>query len=266
MARTKILMRCIKLTIAYDGTSYSGWQRQPGQLTVQGALESAWKSLTGESVRIAGSSRTDAGVHALGQVASLVTESRLETRILRNGLNAKLSTDIVVLEVEEAPADFHATDTARRKRYRYQIHNHRLRTVLNQRITWHVPYALDVEAMHRAGQGLVGRHDFACFQSVGSQRESTIRTIHELLVRKGQGGEPDRVDIEVEGDGFLYHMVRTIAGTLVEIGRGARPETWIADVLASRDRSLAGPTAPPHGLFLVSVHYHSQLNLPNSNS
>ena len=248
-------MSCYKLTIAYDGTAYSGWQRQPGLATVQGALEAAWAAITGEVVRIAGSSRTDAGVHALGQVACVRTESKLESTVLRRGLNAKLGPDIVVLQVDDAPDDFDASGDVVSKRYRYRIHNSRLRSVFDRCYTWHVPHALDVAAMHRGSQALVGRHDFAGFQSAGSPRETTVRTIFDLSVRAGQGGCTDHVDIEVEGDGFLYNMVRAIAGTLVEIGRGARPETWVADALAAQNRSKAGPTAPPHGLFLVRVNY-----------
>jgi len=254
-------MRSIKLTIAYDGTAYCGWQRQPTQPTVQGTLELAWMNITGEEKRITGSSRTDAGVHALGQVASVETESTLEAAVLQRALNAKLPDDIVVVDAADAPIGFDAIRDTRRKRYRYQIHNSTIRHVFGRTSWWHVPQPLDVFKMDRAGQTLVGTHDFASFQSSGSERESSVRTIYELAVTgqrqegaaAGQGRGGDWITICVEGDGFLYNMVRTIAGSLVEVGRGARPVEWMADVLAAQDRKAAGPTAPPHALFLVRI-------------
>jgi len=261
-------MACFKLTLAYDGTEFHGWQRQPEQRTVQGELERAWLEITGETARVAGASRTDAGVHAGGQVASVESATQLSPDALLSGLNAKLPDDAAVRRVELAPDGFHATHDSRRKRYRYSFYNDHRRPVFTRRHAWHVPSRLDVAAMHRAAKGLIGKHDFASFQSVGSKRESTVRTIFDAEVQsragRGRGGDADHgaddetaalIDFEVEGDGFLYNMVRALAGTLVEIGRGHRDDKWIAEVIAARDRSVAGQTAPPHGLTLLWVAY-----------
>ena len=175
--------------------------------------------------------------------------------MLQKALNAELPPDMAVLSAAEAAADFHATSSARRKRYRYQLDDGPVRDVFERRYVWHVRTRLDATAMHRAAQALVGTHDFSSFETSGSPRESTIRTVFELAVARGQGGAGDRITVEVEADGFLYNMVRTIVGTLVEVGRGAHDEAWPAEVLAARDRNAAGHTAPPQGLFLVRVDY-----------
>jgi tRNA pseudouridine38-40 synthase len=260
--------RWLKLTVAYDGTAYAGWQIQPDQPTVQGVLERAWQELTQETVRLTAAGRTDAGVHALGQVVGLSTDTRLTNNDLHRGLNALLPDDVAILAVVPARDGFHATHDALAKRYRYQVHYGRTPPVFDRRYTWHYPHALDTAAMHRAGQALVGTHDFASFESTGSERPDSVRTIHELSVthvaeflRNSEAAvseklpNGDRVTIEVAGDGFLYNMVRAIVGTLLEVGRGRRDENWPAEVLAARDRRRAGQTAPPHGLFLVSVEY-----------
>jgi tRNA pseudouridine38-40 synthase len=261
-------MAVFKLTLAYDGTDFHGWQRQPELRTVQGELERAWAEITGETVRTIGASRTDAGVHAAGQVASVESETRLSPESLQSGLNAKLPYDAVVRSVEVAPTDFHATHSARRKRYRYSFYNDRRRPVFARRDSWHVPTPLDVAAMHRAAQSLVGTLDFASFQSAGSERKSTVRTIFSAEVghraEQGRGGRAPGlndneigalIDLEVEGSGFLYNMVRSIAGSLVEVGSGRRDRDWIAQVIESRDRAEAGQTAPPQGLTLLWVGY-----------
>jgi tRNA pseudouridine38-40 synthase len=248
-------MRSLKLTVAYDGTAYAGWQIQPDKPTVQGTFEAAWQKLTQESVRVNAAGRTDAGVHALGQVVGVSTQTRLSNDDLHRGLNAVLPEDIAVLAVEDAGERFHATYQATGKRYRYQIHNGRTRSVFDRRYAWHYPHPLDVAAMHAAGQGLTGRHDFSSFESAGSERPDSVRTVTELTVARGSDSLVDRVSIEIAGDGFLYNMVRSIVGTLVEVGRGNRDTTWPAEVLAARDRRQAGQTAPPHGLFLVHVDY-----------
>jgi tRNA pseudouridine38-40 synthase len=248
-------MRWLKLTVAYDGGAYAGWQVQPDEPTVQGALEAAWLEITQETVRITAAGRTDAGVHALGQVVGVETSSRLSNGELQRGLNAMLPPDVAVLSVEDAREGFHATYDAQGKRYRYQIHNGRTPSVFERHWTWHYPQLLDAELMHRAGQALVGRHDFSSFESAGSERPDSVRTITELTVERGGGEMADRITIEVAGDGFLYNMVRAIVGTLVEVGKGAREVSWPAEVLAACDRRQAGQTAPPHGLFLVSVQY-----------
>ena len=269
-------MSFFKLTLAYDGAEFSGWQGQPGRRTVQGELERAWQEITGEAVRVNAAGRTDAGVHAAGQVVGVESSTLLRAESLLGALNAKLPADVAVIAVELAPEGFHATHDANRKRYQYTIYNDRRRPVFLRRYAWHVPSPLDAEAMHRAAQSLVGTHDFACFQSVGSERESTVRTIFAVDVNANRAGEEgpiaapgsvglssessslesdSLVTIEVEGDGFLYNMVRAIAGTLVEVGRGKRDEHSLTDVLASLDRCRAGQTAPAHGLTMLWVQY-----------
>jgi tRNA pseudouridine38-40 synthase len=248
-------MRTLKLTLAYDGTAYAGWQVQPGQSTVQGALETAWHEITGESIRALASGRTDAGVHALGQVVGVRTESSMETDVLRRALNARLPHDIAVLEATDAVDGFHAIRDARRKRYRYVIHDAPVRDVFRRAYCWHYPSRLDAEAMGRAARALLGKHDFSSFETSGSPRQSPVRTIHGLDVPRGEREGCDRITIEVEADGFLYNMARAIVGTLVEVGRGAQDESWPGEVLRAADRRAAGPTAPPQGLFLVRVEY-----------
>jgi tRNA pseudouridine38-40 synthase len=195
--------------------------------------------------------RTDAGVHALGQVVGLSTESTLSIADLHRAVNAVLPEDVAIVSVEEAPDDFHATHNAKRKTYRYQIHNGRAPDVFNRRYVWHYPQPLDAATMHAAAQALIGKHDFASLESAGSERPDSIRTLFALSVKR----EADRITIEVTGDGFLYNMVRAIVGTLVEVGKGRRDVAWVAEVLASCDRRRAGQTAPPQGLFLIRVEY-----------
>lgn len=243
--------RWLKLTIGYDGTNFAGWQAQPQRRTVQQALEDAWRQITGEEPSMTASGRTDAGVHALGQVVGVQTACGATTESLARGLNAVLPSDVVVLEAREAPRGFHATYDSLSKTYRYQIHNGRARPLFDRDYVWHVHKPLDAVEMGRAGEGLLGRRDFASFETAGSERTSTVRTLHELNVVRNQ----DRIDITVTGDGFLYNMVRAIAGTLVEVGRGARDPAWVAEVLAARDRRAAGPNAPPQGLVLAKVRY-----------
>jgi tRNA pseudouridine38-40 synthase len=251
-------MRTLKLTLAYDGSAYAGWQVQQGQKTVQGVLEAALARITGQPVRAVASGRTDAGVHALGQVVSFRTESRLAAGVFQRALCAELPEDMAVLEAAEAPQSFHALRDAVRKRYRYVIHDGPVRNVFQRHYCWQYPYGrLDVPSMRRAAGALCGMHDFTSFQTSGAKRRTTVRTIFDLDVLRGEGGLCDTIRLEVEADGFLYNMVRTIVGSLVEIGRGARPESWLADVLAAADRRVAGPTAPPQGLFLVRVEYGS---------
>jgi tRNA pseudouridine38-40 synthase len=246
-------MRNIKLTISYDGTDFHGWQRQAGLRTVQETLEEAIKRLTLECAPTTASGRTDAGVHALAQVAHFLTTSQLSTDTLVRGLNAFLPPDLRILEAEDKPQAFHATLDARSKRYRYVIDNEPIANPFQLRYCWHVRRPLDETAMDRAGQFLRGRHDFHSFETDWPNRMSSVRTILDLcVVRSG-----DFVTIEVEADGFLYNMVRSIAGTLVWVGLGKRPTEWVAEVLAAEDRVAAGPTAPARGLFLVEVRYAS---------
>lgn len=247
-------MRSLKLTLAYDGTHYAGWQYQPDRATVQGALEEAIWQVTRERTRIRASSRTDAGVHALGQVAGWETECPLPEAVLQRALNARLPDDVVVLDVAPAPAGFHPTRDALRKRYRYVIDDGPLRNPFQRAYSWHFRTRLDAEAMGRAAQSLVGRHDFRSFETSGSPRPDSVRTVEEIVVRR-ESLPAERIVVEVQADGFLYNMVRAIVGTLVEVGRGARQPAWVASALAAQCRSAAGPTAPPQGLFLVRVDY-----------
>jgi tRNA pseudouridine38-40 synthase len=244
-------MRNIKLTLAYDGTDFHGWQRQAGLRTVAGVLEDALSQLTGEPVVTTASGRTDAGVHALGQVACFLTGSKHSTATFTRALNALLPPDVRILDAEEKPEDFHATLDAKSKRYRYVIDNGEVASPFSLRYSWRVRRPLDEDAMARAGGLLLGRHDFHSFETDWPNRTSSVRTIYELSVVRAGGV----VNIEVEADGFLYNMVRAIAGTLVLVGTGKRPAEWVVDVLAAESRVEAGPTAPPQGLFLVVVRY-----------
>jgi tRNA pseudouridine38-40 synthase len=248
-------VRSLKLTLAYDGTAYVGWQWQDNGLSVQQMLETAWTSVTGETTRITGASRTDAGVHALGQVASLASESTLRADVLRRALNATLPLDVVVLDVAEAFDGFDAITHSRGKRYRYVIQDGPIRDPLTQRHSWHIPRRLNDDAMREAAKCLLGTHDFASFQSVGSNRVSTVRTMTDVRLDRGRGVVCENLQFEIAGDGFLYNMVRAIVGSLVRIGRGRCSVAWMKEVLEACDRRRAGPTAPPQGLFLVSVDY-----------
>ncbi len=249
-------MRTIKLTVSYDGTDFAGWQTQHGSPTVQAALEEAIEKITGARPSTLASGRTDAGVHALGQVVGFRTESQLPPAVLQRALNAKLPRSVAVLDVAEVHAGFHATHDALRKRYRYVIHDGPVRDVLARRYAWHYAHGqLDVEAMQRAANALVGTHDFSSFETTGSPRKTSVRTVYELRIERGRGEGERFVTLEIEANGFLYNMVRTIVGTLVDVGRGARPEAWPGEVLQAMDRRRAGRTAPPQGLFLVHVCY-----------
>ncbi len=247
-------MRNIKLTLCYDGTDFHGWQRQPGPRTVQQILEEALERLTGVRPTTTASGRTDAGVHALGQAVHFLTASRHPTDTFVRALNALLPHDVRVLEASEVAQSFHATLDARSKRYRYVIDNARIASPFQLRYSCHVPQSLDSAAMGEAAAALLGRHDFRSFETDWPNRMSSVRTILDLAVER-QG---DSVTIEVEADGFLYNMVRSIAGTLILVGTSKRPVSWVADVLAAESRVEAGPTAPPQGLFLVVVRYRSE--------
>jgi len=247
-------MRTLKLTLQYDGTAYVGWQRQPSGISIQQLLEEALAPIEHGHVTVHGAGRTDAGVHASAQVASVGATNLLNEPTLARALNAALPPDVRVLSVEEMPADFHARFDARSKTYEYRIVNAPLVSAFLHRYVWHVPQPLDAEAMRTAAAALVGTHDFAGFQGVGTPVASTARTIFSLDVEDGGGFDLPLV-IRVTGDGFLRHMVRNIVGTLVEVGVG-RWDPWRPlAVLDSKDRSQAGRTAPPQGLFLTHVAY-----------
>jgi tRNA pseudouridine38-40 synthase len=247
-------MRTLRLTLAYDGTNYAGWQRQTNGLSVQQVLEEAFAPLLPDGARtpaMHAAGRTDAGVHAIGQVASLRVDLDLPADAVRRALNVRLPADVRVLEVADMPPGFHARFDATGKAYRYRIATGPIVSPFDRWFVWHVPHRCDLEAMRRAGAMLVGRHDFASFQASGSAKIDTVRTIRALsIVRRGE-----EIVLDVEGDGFLRHMVRAIVGTLVEIGSGTQDPDWIGGVVAARDRRAAGPTAPAAGLTLVRVTY-----------
>jgi tRNA pseudouridine38-40 synthase len=251
-------MPTFKLTLAYDGSDFAGWQRQPDRRTVQGELEAAIGRVTQSQAKCIASGRTDAGVHALGQVVSFTSDTRLPPDVLTKALNAELSEDMLVFEVAQAPASFHALRDALRKRYRYLIQDGKLSDLFARKYVWHVYQRLDVDSMRAASQVLVGTHDFASFETAGSPRLTTVRTVLDLVVERRQAELTDRVVIEVEADGFLYNMVRNIVGTLVAVGKGREAVGWPAEVLAARDRTKAGMTAPAQGLFLVGVVYPTE--------
>lgn len=245
-------MRNVKLTIGYDGTEFHGWQTQPGLRTVQETLESAIAELTGVRSFANASGRTDTGVHAVGQVVNFKTASGHPLHVVRRAFNALLPEDVVVKEAEEVDEAFDACRHAVRKLYRYVIHDGQTRDLFLRRYAWHVPWpGLDVAAMRAASQALVGTHDFHSFETEWPHRKTSVRTITRLAVNR----MGDNVWIDVEADGFLYNMVRSITGTLVNVGRGYWPADRVATILASEDRRVAGPTAPPHGLFLIRVTY-----------
>jgi tRNA pseudouridine38-40 synthase len=245
-------MRNIKLTLSYDGTEFNGWQTQPGLRTVQETLEAAIAAVTGEErVRVIASGRTDAGVHALGQVVNFRTVCGLAPDVLLRAVNAHLPPEVVVREAADVPASFDANRDARRKLYRYVIHDGAVHDPFLRRYYCQSRCRLDADAMRRAAEPLCGQHDFRSFETEWPNRRSSVRTITHLTVSRFG----DWIWLDVEADGFLYNMVRAIAGTLMNVGRGYWPESRVAEVLRAEDRTLAGPTAPAEGLFLVRVSY-----------
>jgi len=249
--------RGICLRLAYAGTRYSGWQVQPGRMTVQGTLAAAITAISGETLMPRGTSRTDAGVHALDQIVAFTTTSPLAPGVWLKALNAHLPADISITAACATPADFDPFAVAVRKRYRYRVHDAIAKPVLSGHEVWRWRGRLDCERMHEAAAALVGRHDFTSFEAAPSTRRSKVRTIHALEVRRVAGANGAELEvwpevwIEVEGDGFLHNMVRIIAGSLVMVGAGRRPPEWLAAALAARRRPAAGPTAPPQGLVLL---------------
>ncbi len=248
-----------KITLAYDGRDYVGWQRQLNGTSVQSIVEDALAVLDGRQVVVMGASRTDAGVHALGQVASATLLRDIEGPALVRALNALLPAGIRVSEAIDVPATFHARFDASAKTYRYRIWNHEILDPLERFGVWHVPSPrLDLDAMDAAARLFEGEHDFIAFQASGAVRTSTERSIFSSRVRSAPamfGGDRNLVEYEVRGDGFLRHMVRTMVGTLVEVGRGRQDASWVPEVLAEKERANVGQTAPACGLFLVAVHY-----------
>lgn len=265
-------MKTIRLRIAYNGTHYSGWQTQPERKTVQTEVESAIEKLTQQKVNLLCAGRTDAGVHALGQVASFRSDFKIPPHRWRPALQSKLPEDIVILESDEVPEDFHATYAAISKRYRYVIYNSQVDHPFWKDFVWRIAQELDAEKMNEAAQSLVGKHDFRSFESHWPNKATSVRTIKAVSVQRlaqwdlwspahsGKAGnrakpEGEFIVLEIEADGFLYNMVRTITGTLVNVGRGRWPLEDVQRILDAQDRKTAGGTAPASGLYLAKVYY-----------
>ncbi|MCU6711699.1 tRNA pseudouridine(38-40) synthase TruA [Paenibacillus sp. J5C_2022] len=244
-------MRNIAIKVSYDGTDFNGYQIQPRGRTVQGELEKAIRHLSGEEVTLIGSGRTDAGVHAMGQVCNFRTTSAIPVERWAIALNTRLPGDVIILEAWEVPYEFHSSKSAKRKTYRYTIDNGKFPDVFRKRYRFHHPARLDTEAMSRGLAHLIGTHDYTSFTSTHSTKPSHIRTIYEArLIQEGSV-----IHIELTGNGFLYNMVRVIAGTMMFVGQGKLRPDGIKTILDGCDRSLAGPTAMPHALMLVAVEY-----------
>lgn len=248
------MSRNFKLIIEYDGSGYSGWQRQKDPNTIQGAIEQAIHRLTGNSITLIGSGRTDAGVHALGQAANFHADTRLTAEDIGRALNSLLPGDIVILSCTEMPESFHARFDAVSKLYRYRFLNRPLPPAIGRQYAWHVKKKLDIDAMRAALVYLQGTHDFKAFEGAGSPQVHSVRQ-----VLKAELFQRDRceIDFEIEANGFLRHMVRNIVGTLVDVGRAKISPSVFKTIRDTADRSKAGVTAPPHGLFLVRVNYDS---------
>ncbi len=245
-------MQRYKITIEYDGRPFFGWQRQDGQPSVQESLEAAAAKLDGAPVLVQGAGRTDRGVHATGQVAHFDLQSQRPLRKIADALNFHLRPDpVAVLDAEEVAPDWSARFNASLRAYRYVIINRRADLTLDKGRAWRVPYRLDVGAMDRAAKALLGQHDFSTFRDAECQARHAIRTLDKADVARFG----DRLEVTVEAKSFLHRQVRSIVGSLVEIGRGARGEDWIADILAARDRTACGPVAPADGLYLERVEY-----------
>lgn len=244
-------MRNIKLVLEYDGTGYAGWQRQKNAITVQQKLEESIYSITGEKSDVTGCSRTDAGVHARGFVCNFYTQCRIPEQKIRDAVNSKLPEDIRILSSTEVNEDFHARYCSKGKTYSYTILNRDICSAIHRNYICHVKEPLNVEEMMKAAKYLIGRHDFAAFRNTGSSVKTTVRTISQLDVIR----QDDYVKIYGTADGFLYNMMRIIAGTLIDIGTGKKKKECMAHILQSCDRNNAGRSAPPQGLCLEKVYY-----------
>lgn len=258
-----IMEKNVLLTIEYDGANFHGWQRQPDKLTVQGALEKLLSKLLKTEILLNGTSRTDAGVHAFGQRASFKADVRIPMEkfalVINNTLASKEKgpyalSPIRIVAAEEKPMDFHARFDSKGKKYIYKICNTGQISSFNRNYVYHVTKPLDIDAMKKAAELIVGTHDFKCFEASGSDvRESTVRTIYNLEIMPGDVA--GNIELHVSGDGFLYNMVRIITGTLVDVGHGKIAPEDIEEIINSKDRTKAGHTAPPYGLYLAEVYY-----------
>ncbi len=244
--------RNFKLVLEYDGSGYHGWQRQKGVLTVQEVLESRLAIMLGRPVSVRASGRTDAGVHALGQVVNFYARTRLEPQDFLRGLNSLLPPDIVVLQAEEVSDSFHASYSAVSKIYEYRILNRSIPSALERNYSWHIPNPLDLDAIRVCLPVLLGEHDFKAFMASRSSVKSTVRTLLDAKVWKP---DPDHLYFRFQATGFLRHMVRNLVGTLVDAGKGKLSPRQLQEILEGKDRSKAGMTAPAHGLYLVRVYY-----------
>ena len=245
-------MRNIKLTIEYDGKEYNGWQKQPDKLNIQGTIEKAIERITGEQVDLMASGRTDRGVHALGQVANFKTNSNIPIEKFAIAINSNLKKSILIKSAEEVDERFHSRLTCKKKTYRYVINNSKYGTAIYRNLETHIPIKLNVEEMQKAIKFFEGEHDFKAFKSSGTSSKSSVRTIYKAEVKQMPN---DKIWIELTGNGFLYNMVRIIAGTLVEVGLGKIKANEINDIMESKRRENAGKTLPPQGLYLVNVEY-----------
>jgi len=246
------MLKNFKITIEYDGSAYHGWQRQAADRTIQGEIENALMTMTGDSVTVTGSGRTDAGVHALNQVANFLCATSLTPEIFLKGLNSLLPEDIVITSCKVVPEKFHARYDVKSKVYHYKILNRLLPAAISRQYAWHIRKKLDLSAMKEAIQCIIGSHDFKAFEGSGSPRASTVRCITSADLVKTDN---DYLVLKIEGDGFLKFMVRNIVGTLVDVGLDKITSDDFKRILISKDRNLAGITAPAHGLFLMNVRY-----------
>jgi tRNA pseudouridine38-40 synthase len=244
-------MRNIKLTVQYDGTGYSGWQSQKNSVAVQDVLGEAIRGVTGERPAIIGAARTDAGVHAACQVANFRTASKIELGKLKRGINSNLPPDIAVKGLQETRRDFHAQYDARTKRYRYTVYSGSPVPPIGRHFVSPVKYTLDIGRMREGAKHIRGRHDFSSFQGSNSRRESAVRRVSRIDIKK----RGRFIFIDIEGDGFLYNMVRAIAGTLIDVGRGRTDPGDVGKIMKAKDRRLAGSTVPAKGLCLMKVRY-----------
>lgn len=250
-----MFMRNLRLILAYDGSDFAGWQVQPASPTIQGTLATAIGRLTGEKVLPQGSGRTDAGVHALAQVVTFVTESNVPTGNFLKALNDLLPPAIRVLEAAEVPADFHARKSARAKTYRYHMYRADICPPFLARYVWHFPYPLDEGAMQEAAGRVLGEHDFTSFAAVDPERDETPASHVRSILASEWERQGDELVYTVRGSGFLHHMVRNLVGTFLLVGKGTLQPEDVSRILEARKRSAAGATAPASGLFLVSVEY-----------
>jgi tRNA pseudouridine38-40 synthase len=245
-------VRHVRLVVEYDGSELHGWQRQTGVPTVQQHLEEALAKLLQHETPVAGASRTDAGVHARGQVALFHTEKLIPLHGIRRGLNSLLPDAISIRDAAEVPEDFHPRFSATGKHYRYTILARPDRSPRWRHRAWHHSEPLNLHAMHDASRALLGEHDFAAFRAAGCTAKTTMRRVDSITFTRLH---PDLLEVDIRGNAFLRMMVRIVVGTLTEVGTGRRPASQVAEILASKDRTLAGKTAPPHGLELIAVHY-----------